>query len=83
MTTRLNIALLYGALAIGAAGFAEYRPDHAATAHIFAATVEHAANGRPDPLAEIEPGRSGYAEDDDLPAYLTKGDFGGDDAYRD
>jgi len=83
MTVRFYVAMIYGIAALGLAvfsqtliGVADARetapPASSASASAVAVSVILAddAIGR-IPLAEIEPGITGHAEIDDLPAYLT------------
>ena len=77
MTVRFYIALAYGALALGATAFSDQLPSAARAAHVYQATIETAAAGRPAVIVDHDTDIHAYTEDDDLPAYLT--DFEGNE----
>ena len=73
MTVRFYISMVYGFAALGIAAFSHLQAGTAGAgeplAHAVMVHVDDAVRAR---LGEIEPGLTGHAEIDDLPAYLTE-----------
>jgi len=66
MTVRSYVAMIYGITALGIAVFTHMLAGTAGADEPVAAGIVDRA-----PIVEIEPGLTGHAEIDDLPAYLS------------